>query len=487
MGNYYDEISWIPCISAQGPTRVTLKTLLENAADYQDFAVSGPTKKAALWLSVCAWSAAAVLRRGLDPETFSFSEISAYFHQHRGWFEQENFCQVPKHQLLSQNKPVDLMALETERESGNNANFFTKSDSDRPQKYAVADVALTLLQGHWFSLCGPGGGFGKDTHHFRDCPATRCLVVVNKKNDLDTSLRRNVGSFLEEHGTYQDFMPVWEREDGGAGLLERDESPAGYVPLCLSLGLHRAFQVVWQSDHATQFRRAKGWEVSEDALIRCRMIAARERDELSDAGSRVLKIRADPKRAVWRDLHSILECIGKRSAVFNKADRAWVIEVFGLYTPRQAKIEGETQSLFHLPLEVVHDQDMRGDLKRGLEIFEKGGRYLYAVLKEGSQKALSTTTKGADKGRIQDLLARSAAFDTYWDACAVHFFGDLLPGLVRDRTQVLKAAQKAQFGFLRQAESIYLSEFPKGRGWYYLAGYLQSRSRSKSKKREAQS
>ncbi len=487
MGNYFDEIPWIPCISEQGPTLLTLKTLLENCAKYKDFAVGGPTQKASLWLSLCAWSAAAVLRRGLDPETFSFSDISAYYHDNRQWFEQENFCQSRNYHRLSQKKPAHLMDLETDRESGQNANFFTKSDSDRPQAYTAAEVAVTLLQGHWFGLAGPGGGFGKDRQHFLDCPAARCLVVVNKKNDLETSLRRNVWSFFEGQGTYQDFMPVWERQDGGAGILESNENQAGYVPLCLSFGLHRAFQVVWQGDFATEFRRAKGWEVSEDALIRCRMIAAREREELSAAGSKVLKIRADPKRAVWRDLHSILECFGKKSGVFQKVDRAWVIEVFGMYTPNQAKIEGETRSLFHVPIEVVHDQDMRDHLKRGLEIFENGGRYLYAVLKDGSAKAFSVAKKRPDKKRIQKLLARSAAFDTYWDACAVHFLGELLPGLVNDRTQVLKAAQKAQFGFLRRAESIYLSEFPKGRGWYQLAGYLQSRTHSKSKQREAQS
>lgn len=496
MSNYFDEIPWIPCLSAQGTKKLTLKALLEECSAYQDFAVSGPTKKAALWLSVCSWIASAVMRRELDPEDFDLSDVVAYLQEHRWWFEQENFCQVPQHQLLTQKKPVLLMALETELESGNNANFFTKTDHERAKNYSAAEVAFCLLQGHWFGLAGLGGGFGKQKFNFLDCPAARCLVVVARDKNLATSLEENARQFLGKDfangaliadSAQATFLPAWEREDGGAGLLETGEPPADTVPLCLSFGLHRAFQVVWHGDQATAYRRAKGWEVPEDALISCRMIAASERTEPGAGGTRVLKIRADPKRAVWRDLHSILECFQSESGVFWRPDIAWVVEVFGMFTPSQAKIEGETQSLFHVPIEVVEDQDTRDYLKRGLELFENGGRYLYAVLKEGSDKALSAASKRSDKERIQKLLARSAAFDTYWDACAVHFFGEMLPGLVRDRTQVLKAAEKARFGFLRQAESIYLSEFPKGRGWYHLAGFLQSRSRSKSKKREVRS
>ncbi|CAM2010189.1 Type I-E CRISPR-associated protein Cse1/CasA [Acanthopleuribacter pedis] len=484
MANFLDEIAWVPCMSASGKVMLTLHDFLMQADRVHDFAVAAPTKKASLWLSLCSWTASAVRRKGLDPRTYSFEDVAAYLKVHRGWFDADRFCQVPAYAQLSAKKAVLLSVLETELESGNNPNFFTKMDADRPKNYTAPEVALTLLQGHWYGLAGLGGGVGKENLSFTDCPASRCLVLVRKTENLEKMLRYNVDLLLRDAAVVADFVPAWERADGGADFLEEDKKLRPDVPLYLSFGLHRAFQVVWEGARARFLRRAKGAVVPELALIMCRMIAAQDREEVSVAGSRVLKVRADPKRAVWRDLHSILECLKMSQAVFDKPKRALVIEVFGMFTPSQAKIEGETGSVFHIPVEVVYDKKMREGLKEGLDLFDKGGRRLYATLRSGCEKAISQAKQKGDRDHVNKLLARSAAFDTYWDDCAVHFFGQLLPGLVTDRPAALGAAKQASNHFIRKAQNVFLSEFPKGSSWYRLAGYLQSRFMPTTKKQE---
>lgn len=485
--NLWDELPWIPCIQDGVRRMHTLKSLLEHAREITDLDIGSATKRTSLWLTLISFCAAAVIREDLDIYDFLPSQVRDYLEAHREWFdlkgERRAFFQQPLNMRLLEKKKSSIYTLEPEEESGNNQSFFTQNWDPLLEPYLPEKLALCLMEAHWFGVGGLGGGYPKAKENFKDCPAARPLVVVIKGENLEETLKENVAALFPgeiKPLKKNDFIPIWEHEDSGLSLVE-GAVDIGALPIYLTMGCHRNIQLEWEGTVARYVRNARGLPVDDEAIGGFSLFST-----VRDEAGVIRKVKADPKRDVWRDLHSILAHLNfkKTPYDFGKLRTYFVLEIVGLVA-NQAKISGVVQSVFSLPEAFLSGGNEKlvllGQMGKCLQHFEKQSRIMWARLSEAAERGLQTPTKRADKGVVRSMLDRSAAFDTYWDRCSVHFYQKTLPGLMQDPLLAVQAANKEAYKNRKHGERIFLGEFPKGPRWYKAAGFLHAETKRKNR------
>lgn len=485
--NLWDELPWIPCIQDGVSRRHTLKSLFDQAEKITDLDIGSATKRTSLWLTLISFCASAVIREDLDIDDWSLNQVRDYLEVHREWFnlkgERRAFFQQPLNKRLLEKKKSSIYTLEPEEESGNNQSFFTQSWDPLLEPYSPEKLALCLMEAHWFGVGGLGGGYPKAKENFKDCPAARPLVVIIKGKNLVETLNENVTALFPRNIKplkRKAFIPIWEREDSGFSLVEGTVD-LGALPIYLTMGCHRNIQLEWEGTGARYVRNARGLAADDEAIGRFSLFST-----VRDDTGMVRKIKADPKRDVWRDLHSILAHLNFRHSPyeFGELRTHFVLEIVGLVA-NQAKISGVVQSVFSLPKVFLLGDDEKevllGHMHSCLQHFEKQSRIMWARLSEAAERGLQTPTKRADKGVVRSMLDRSAAFDTYWDRCSVHFYQKTLPGLMQDPLLAVQAANKEAYKNRKHGERIFLGEFPKGPRWYKAAGFLHAETKRKNR------
>src|SRR5208282_2314542 len=433
---------WIPIVWADGqPGTVSLCEAFERGEDIRDVAVRPHERIAVMRLLICTAQASLDGPNDGDEWKACRSKIAPAARDYlKRWHKAfELLGDGPRFlQVEGLKKPADkedddgnsVSKLDLALATGNNSTLFDNGGgSDR--EFSTGRLALGALTFQCFS---PGGRIGvakwhktptpgKGSSDHAPCIAGSMLHAVVRGDSLLDTIHRNLMSkdqVARFFGQNTWGKPVWEympaKLSDKPAIQNATQSYLGrLVPLSRSIRL---------ADDCRSLILANGLEYPEWREPTATIVTR----QINNQPTRVA-LRADVKKAAWRELHALaVIAVDKNSnggpaAMQNVADGgAFDLWVGGL-AANKAKLEDTTESVFHVPAAMLGERSQRV-YEVGVKHSERAEYRLhkaistYRLTMETSERDLGginrrlATLKKPERDRLRSLSAR--ATEQFW-------------------------------------------------------------------------
>jgi CRISPR system Cascade subunit CasA len=439
---------WVPCIMADGtPKKLSLIELFKKSEDIMDITDSNPLIRISIIRTLLA-----IVHRSIP--TIEIADLDRIWNSD-GWqprliieylrFWEHRFdlfdANRPFFQISGQvGDPTSISKLAFDRASGHNAVLFDHSTDESPKPVSPSTAAMLLLYNQAFNLSA-----GKSrTGHTKDAPISRCMVVLIRGRDLAETLKLNLVLYNpkqprlvlgdnrgQSSGSAID-LPVWERQDDIAGSARY---ATGYLDLLTWPS--RCIRLIPENlDGRTVVRKvifSQGVELLDQGLRDPMIPHVLKKEDNTTYGMRLQK-----DKAVWRNLESLLMTSRTSQTSYNVTLLLDIIQggmvtvgnigeridlnVCGLISPGQAKIEHWVDSAIPIPFMVLKDQMVKELVMRGLESTDHIAGLLrtasYVFANELIQKGMDGK---ADPRQVSDFLDNSNVIRDYWGSMEIPY------------------------------------------------------------------
>lgn len=453
---------WIPCVDHQGRlVEVGLRDLLLQAHNLQAICCETPLMTAAVMPVVMA-----LLHRVFGPEgsdewhdlweagQFPSEPLEAYFKQWQNRFDlfhpEYPFYQVRDRRLEPQ--PI-LYLAESIR---NSETLFNHSTNDNSQPLNPSLAILTLLTAQYFRV--GGGRTGTQTPNLINGTLTSGIVFFANGNNLFKTLMLNLVRYPDEQimPSTLDDKPVWENDDPfrnhhlGKQILNL--VPNGYLDY-----------LTWQTFHIELFPEinSSGNIVVPAATV----IPVAKLDQIvhnpqhfyifnpEKGDAKPIRFKLD--RAMWRDYHSLLSFLDRKSnkksyvpcAVLSwltflvemeemiETDYPFMLTAIGLITEpgKAAKILTYRNESIPIPYLFLRDEKYIHLINDAINITEKAAEILNQSIKKLARQVLMRggNREPDQKKEVAPLIKHWNVTWLYWSILESKF-GEFLDYLLQD-------------------------------------------------------
>lgn len=440
--------SWVPCMMADGTLKeLSLIDLFNRSEDIVDIVDSNPLVRTSIIRTLLA-----IVHRSIP--TIELADLDRIWNSD-GWKPQVMIDYLgnwkhrfdlfdedrPFFQISGQvGDPTSISKLAFDQASGHNAVFFDHSTDESPKPISPSCAARLLIYNQTFNLSA-----GKSrTGHTKDAPLSRCMVVLIKGRNLAETLKLNLVLYEpkrprlvlgDKRGDLSGFeidLPVWERQNDTAGSARYT---TGYIDLLTWPS--RCIRLIPENiDGCTVVRKvffSQGVELLDQALQDPMIPYVLKKEDNTIYGMRLSK-----DKAVWRNLESLLitsqtsqtsynvkllldTIHGGMVTIGNIGERI-DLNISGLISPGQAKIEHWVGSAIPIPFLVLKDNKIRELALRGLESTDHVARVLRAASYVFANKFIQKGREGkADPGQVSDFIESSNVIRDYWTSIEIPY------------------------------------------------------------------
>ncbi len=396
---------WIPCISDNGPSQMSLVDILCNAHDVREIIGDSPPITIALHRLLIA-ILHRILRGPKNAEawnnlytrgSFEADEINRYFDTLSDRFDlfHERY---PFYQSASAREHLQKgAAIQLYFQGKNNATLFEHTSTSEPKAVSPAQAARLIITFQGFDF----GGIKADGSA-QTAPLLQSAIALIRGTNLFETLLLNLHRYDGENASPFKFdsdedLPAWERDEE---TLNAVRWPLGPIDLMTWQSRRLAVEVTDVDDGETLVRNAVimlGYRFPNDVAMQGKetMMAYRKSKD-----GQMFSVGFNENRALWRNSKSLIDASGAEGSRPRTLD--WInelrqdryigkqklpIDFYGLAADK-AKLLFWNHERFDVQLVFLEDHELTAKFGRCLDFVEKVGEGV-----RGSMKVLAAELK----------------------------------------------------------------------------------------------
>jgi CRISPR system Cascade subunit CasA len=453
---------WISCIMLDGSKKeLGIKDTLMRADEILEIFDQSPLTAPAIMRLLLV-----ILHRNFGPATinewgsiwakkrFDFKKLEGYLTEWNNRFylldERYPFYQRPD---IEYSKRTPISKLSHDIASAHNPALFDHSSDDTPALVSLHQAARLLVTMQPFAI----GGGKSQTSNFMHGTMVGGAIVMLKGSTLFETLMLNLVQYSPLYNIpypSMDDLPVWEREK----LEEEgsDKLPSGLLDYLTWQS--RAIRLLPEKVDSCMFVRevylSQGIGMLDDEHIFKEPSMCHRKVEKQGW----LKLRIDPEKDIWRDLHSLLLipsdslspplCFKWISHAVDEgyltSESRYNIEISGLATSK-AKIELWHHSKVPFSLEYLNNHDLILKIGDAITKCESGSKVLKDSVFILSKHYLSfQDDRNPDLGAVRTHQESFDVMRYYWSRMEVPFYQlmDELPSIYRSDSSLKKVDER---------------------------------------------